>query len=159
MPDTAVLFVCAANRCRSPLAAARLRQLLAQHAAPGVWRVESAGLYAQTGQPATPPTQTVAAEYGLDLTDHRSRPLDAMTLDEFAWIVVMEEIQADALRAAYPPLASAVHTLGRLAGLPADVADPTGHSLAEHRAAYRQMDRYLRAALLQMLKTAHAGAE
>ena len=38
----------------------------------------------------------------------------------------MEQIQADALRAAYPTLAVSIHSLGSLAGLHADVVDPTG---------------------------------
>ena len=67
----------------------------------------------------------------------------------------MEEIQTDALRAAYPALASAIHRLGDVAGLPSDVADPTGLGLGEHAATYRQIVRLLTAALPRLWADGH----
>jgi protein-tyrosine-phosphatase len=146
-----LLLVCAANRCRSPLAAALLTRLLHTSAvapsAPSLWRVESAGLYAEPGLPATPYTVTVAREIGLDLAAHRARRIDDLTLADYALIVTMEESQAHALAAAYPGRAAAISALGHLLNLRMDVEDPTGQGLHAHRALRSLLERYLAAAL------------
>jgi protein-tyrosine phosphatase len=67
--DLDVLFVCTANQCRSPLAAALLRQRRP-------WLlVASAGVREFAG-PAMPSTVRAAEPLGVDLSDHRSRPVD-----------------------------------------------------------------------------------
>ena len=71
-PD--VLFVCTANRCRSPVAAALFDRWRRQSGAGG--QVHSAGL----GEPGAPPPPEVldaALDYGVDLSAHRSRRLAA----------------------------------------------------------------------------------
>ena len=148
-----LLLVCAANRCRSPLAAALLTRLLqtTSHPVATPWRVESAGLYAEPGLPATLHTVTVAQEVGLDLTGHRARPIDDLTLGDYAHIITMEESQAHALAAAYPARAAAIHTLGHLLNLRVDVEDPTGQGLQAHRALRGLLERYLRAALPRLI--------
>ena len=150
-----LLLVCAANRCRSPLAAALLTRLL--HTPPTAradhlsWRVESAGLYAEPGLPATPHTVTVAQEIGLDLAAHRARRIDDLTLDDYVRIVTMEESHAHALAAAYPGCAAAIYPLGHLLNLRMDVEDPTGQGLQAHRALRGLLERYLRAALPRLI--------
>lgn len=77
MPEMAdvrsLLFVCTGNTCRSPMAEALAREALAERL-PGV-SVGSAGTFASEGVPAAPEARDVAAEHGLDLGGHRSRPL------------------------------------------------------------------------------------
>ncbi len=94
-PGRRVLVVCTGNSCRSPLAAALLRQELA--AAWGVaesdlpalgWVVESAGTAAPAGAPASEGSRRAAAEVGLDLEGHRTRPL-ARALATGAWDEVL----------------------------------------------------------------------
>lgn len=70
-----LLVVCTANQCRSPLTAAAFRTLAAQRDLP--ISVESAGIGAVPGMPATPPTVEAARKLGLDLTTHTSTPADA----------------------------------------------------------------------------------
>jgi len=65
MQAEAVLFVCAANRCRSPLAMALLQQSVRQQHEDEEWRIESAGLYAIPDLPATPAAQNVASRQDL----------------------------------------------------------------------------------------------
>ena len=77
MPET-FLVVCSANQCRSPLAAAVLREHLAERGIDAdVW---SAGTQAYAGSPATDQTRTVAARAGLDLRSHSSTRVDAPML-------------------------------------------------------------------------------
>ncbi len=79
-PGMRVLVVCSGNICRSPLAAAILKQEIA--AAWGVrerdlptlgWTVDSAGTFAMPGAEASEHSVAAAREIGLDLRGHRAR--------------------------------------------------------------------------------------
>jgi protein-tyrosine phosphatase len=70
-----LLVVCTANQCRSPLTAAAFRALATQRDLPIT--VDSAGIGAVVGMPATAPTVEAARKLGLDLTTHTSVPADA----------------------------------------------------------------------------------
>ena len=48
----AVLFVCSANQCRSPMAEVLFREHLEQMGLADGWRVESAGVWAMDDVPA-----------------------------------------------------------------------------------------------------------
>lgn len=68
-----VSFICTANRARSPFAAALLRRHLdGLHVA-----VESFGILEHGGAPALPGAVRAAWAFGIDLTEHRARPLGA----------------------------------------------------------------------------------
>ena len=96
-PALRVLFVCTGNTCRSPLAAAALRDALGEEAARVA--LESAGTGAWEGQSATGFSIEVAARDGVDLRDHRSRRLTAPMVREADWVVVMERSHLAAVRA------------------------------------------------------------
>lgn len=64
-----VLVLCTGNICRSPIAAYLLREAKI----PNI-NVTSAGLDALTGQEATPDMTEIAASWGIDMKDHRSKP-------------------------------------------------------------------------------------
>src|SRR5436309_5678198 len=73
-----LLFVCIGNTCRSPLAAAVASALLGSHV-----QAESAGI-TETGRPAASEAIAVLQErFAIDLTTHRSRHLDEITLEQF----------------------------------------------------------------------------
>ena len=82
-----ILVVCTANQCRSPFTAASLRAHLAPRDPDVV--VESVGLGA-SGYPATLPTINAARTFGLDLTQHRSRELDAAIVANSELVIGME---------------------------------------------------------------------
>ena len=72
--DTArVAFICTANRARSPFAAALLRREAGT--LPVV--VESYGMLEQGGAPALPGAVRAAWPFGIDLSEHRARALQA----------------------------------------------------------------------------------
>ena len=73
-----VLFVCTANRCRSPLAAAVFARAAAQRGA--LVATSSAGLLA-SGFPALPEMVAAARGIGIDLSAHRSHRMRAADLD------------------------------------------------------------------------------
>lgn len=150
MPARSILFVCAANRCRSPLAAALLQRLLDEQPEGIHWRVESAGLHAIPDLPATQWVQAAAQEIGLDLSRHRSRAIDQLQLANYDLVLPMEQVQAEALASAYPLLANKIRLFSSLLNLRVDIDDPTGHGLREHRALVALLSRYLQAALPQL---------
>jgi low molecular weight protein-tyrosine phosphatase len=82
----AVLVVCTANRCRSVMAEALLTRRL--RAAGVAGRVRSAGLLGE-GQPAPPGVVTAMAGYGLDVSRHRSRLMDADELGAASLVLAM----------------------------------------------------------------------
>lgn len=82
-----LLCVCTGNTCRSPMAAALLRRELDKAGRPDI-RVESAGLAAD-GSPATPQAVAVMAEWGVDISAHRSRPVTAELLQNADRVLVM----------------------------------------------------------------------
>jgi protein-tyrosine-phosphatase/tRNA A37 threonylcarbamoyladenosine synthetase subunit TsaC/SUA5/YrdC len=79
-PGMRVLVVCSGNICRSPLAAAILKQeiaaawgVLERDLTPLGWTVDSAGTFAMSGVEASEHSVAVARELGLDLRGHRAR--------------------------------------------------------------------------------------
>lgn len=89
LSPVSLLVVCSANRCRSPIAAALLTNLLHQRGIDDEVTVRSAG-FDDPGLPATPHAVRVLAEHGIDLSGHRSH---RCTRDDLAWadlVVTME---------------------------------------------------------------------
>lgn len=122
-----VLVACLANRGRSPIAAAFLRELLAQRTAQDV-TVDSAGLCAyelgRAGLPAHPQAVAIAARFGLDLTDHVAKALTPQLIEQAALIIVMERWQVEAILSVFPSYAHKVYTLRQLAGEVAHIDIP-----------------------------------
>ncbi|MFQ5746866.1 MAG: low molecular weight phosphotyrosine protein phosphatase [Gemmatimonadota bacterium] len=90
-----ILFVCTGNTCRSPLA-----EGLARAAAARLGReveIRSAGILAMNGAPASRWAEVVADERGVDLSAHRSRPLDG---DLLSWADLVVGMAASHLEAA-----------------------------------------------------------
>ena len=81
-----VLFVCSANRIRSPFAEAVARELAAQRHLP--IEFSSAG-FLDGGRQATSTMVEVAAEAGLDLGRHMSRQVDRELLEQADLVLAM----------------------------------------------------------------------
>lgn len=142
-----VLIVCKGNICRSPMAVAILRDMIAKRGLAEEVRVRSAGIWASEDQAATPEAQKVMRERGLDISDHRAHLLTIADIARADIIVTMEATIAEAILIEAPWAAGKVHNLGDLADEPGDVEDPMG----------RGIDAYRRAAdtLLAMLQRAY----
>ncbi len=123
-----VLFVCSANICRSPLAMALL--LARVGPAAGQWRIESAGVWGPPGYPAAVNAVIILKRRGIDLSEHRSRPVDRTLVAGFNLILTMERGQKEALRAAFPEIADRVYLLSEMIDETADIADPIGRSMS-----------------------------
>lgn len=148
-----ILFVCTGNTCRSPLAAALCRRLLAERLGCDVselpargFTVESAGLAAVPGVPATPEAVAVAAELGADLAGHLSRPLYPEALAAASDVLAMTHGHAMALAFRYPGLGPPARLLGE-----SDLDDPIGGDLTLYRACAAAIHAQLRRHLAEWL--------
>jgi protein-tyrosine-phosphatase len=155
---TRILFVCAGNTCRSPLAEALARKLLAEEGAHDVV-VESAGVHAIDGGGASTGALEVAREHGLDLEKFTSRTLTSAAIERADLILVMEPSLRPAVLSLSPRADTRTVLLGKLGGASgpeASVPDPFGGSLESYRRAYRQIDRFLRDGMEKILEIARS---
>lgn len=127
-----VLFICTANQCRSPMAAALLKSLVAQYGEADRWRIQSAGTWAEPGRPATQLAQAVLRRRNLDLSDHRSRPLDAALLAEASIVLVMTRHHQESIQIEFPEVSGKVHLLSQLIDRNFDIEDPYGGNLDDY---------------------------
>ena len=128
-----VLFVCAANQCRSPMAAVLFLDMLEKHGGGREWQVSSAGTWAEPGLPASSGARAAMIDRGLSLEAHRSQPVTDDLLSKQDLVLVMGAGQAEAIRAEFPGVASRVHLLSALAGPAYDISDPIGGTNAAYR--------------------------
>src|SRR5512136_737146 len=119
-----VLFICTANRCRSPMAEALLKRQLRDANDAEEWQVMSAGTWTVAGLPATQLAQQVMARRGLDLSGHRSFLLDDELLRSAAVILVMTRNQLEAIQAEFPETVGKTYLLSHLINQDYEIEDP-----------------------------------
>lgn len=146
-----ILLVCSGNTCRSPLAAAILADKLTATPDVGPAVVQSAGIAAWDGTPASEGSYLVAIERGLDLSGHRARMLTADQVRDADLILTMGE--AHARRVAELGGEQKVFTLAEYGGYPdgrRDIPDPMGGDVAGYRDTATLLDALLDRAIVRM---------
>jgi L-threonylcarbamoyladenylate synthase len=126
---TTVLFVCSGNTCRSPMAEALARHILAKRLKISEDELEqkgisviSAGSFAMPGSRATPQAVEAVRPLGADLSKHRSRPLTVELIHQADVIFTMGRAHAQAVTALVPSAAEKTLTLDP----DKDIDDPIG---------------------------------
>jgi protein-tyrosine phosphatase len=150
MPTT-IIFVCTGNTCRSPLAEAFCKKLLAERLGCAVeelpqrgFQVLSAGLAAMIGAEASPEAVETARELGADLSSHRSQPLTADLLARADYLFTMTSAHLRALLLFAAPEGVQPRLLSPAGD---DVPDPIGREPEVYRDCAQQILGHLHACL------------
>jgi protein-tyrosine phosphatase len=140
----AVLFVCTANICRSPTAAAVLRRELRRAGAESRFEVASAGTHDyHLGKPPCPAAVEVAKARGIDIVEHVARRVTPGDFERYDFILAMDRANVAALRSMAPTRSKRKIELlleygDRYHGL--EVPDPYGGAVQDFERALDMID-------------------
>lgn len=144
-----IVFVCTGNTCRSPMAAQIARHVLSRRAQAGEvpTAVESAGVSAMNGAPATPAALDALRDLGVPPESHRARQVSRDLLSRAEVVYAMTRAHLDELLALDPSLADRAFVLdpaGR------DVPDPIGLDEAAYLDTARRLREMIEARLQEL---------
>ncbi len=132
MSTVNILFVCTGNTCRSPLAEGICRSLIAEKINCNVddlnekgYNILSAGLIASARSPASVGSVEAAKEIGIDISAHRSRPINCETVKKCDFVFAMTAGHLEEIKRLCPECTDKCYRLNESA----DVPDPVGGSL------------------------------
>lgn len=137
-----ILIVCTANMCRSPMGEALLKQALASRPDADQWRVESAGTWADRGNPATLYSQVVMQKMGLDISKHCSQPIDENFIKQFDLILTMESHHKEGLKVVFRQYASRIFMISEMVGVVEDISDPIGGDYEDYQEVAFKLGQY-----------------
>lgn len=148
-----ILFVCTGNTCRSSMAKALMEVFVLQDPfLNNRIKVDSAGVSAYPGQPASPNSIAVLMKlWGIDLSSHSSKQLDFLMVSEADLILTMTMGHKKTILQLYPEAADKVFTLKEFVGGDSqDIQDPFGASEEIYKNCALEINEALERLVLQL---------
>ena len=122
-----ILFVCTGNTCRSAMAAALFNKIAIEKNLDVA--IESAGIFALDGEPASNEAVIAMKKYDIDLLGHHAQTINTELIEKSDLILTMTKAHKMVLETAAK---GKVFTLLEYAGLDGDIVDPYGGDVAEY---------------------------
>ena len=149
-----VMFVCSGNTCRSPMAEYALRSLL-ERERPGRSEIISAGTLGLVDQPATAHAQEAGKTWDLDLSPHRSQPLNIDLINHADLIFAMAPGHYREIVQLLPEATEKTYLLKSFPDRSPDgqgVEDPIGMDLQTYNGVFLEIGEYLGKHLPEIIK-------
>ena len=123
-----VLFVCTGNTCRSPMAEGLFKKIVKENE--DDFEIASGGMNALEGDGANPNTTNALLPYGVDISSHRAKNVDASAIAEADVILTMTNAHKEMLLYLFGGAAEEkTYTLKEYTGSEGDIADPYGRGI------------------------------
>lgn len=150
-----IVYVCTGNTCRSPMAEGILKKNLAESRRRDV-HVLSAGIGTLDGYPATPTAVSTAAKHGIDISEHHSRRLTAKLFQEVDLVFALADNHYEFMRN-FPDADKKLFMvkgfpLQELADQEHSVDDPLGGTSEEYEETFKEIEREIERAFLEILR-------
>ncbi len=138
-----ILFVCTGNSCRSVMAEALLKKMLA-----GRTDIEviSAGTNASVGMPPTAETKDVLLKEGIDVSSHSAQKVSEAMLKRADFILVMEKLHEEYILSKLPTVKNRLYLLkefAKISGNDLNIYDPIGKPEEVYRDCFNEIKNAL----------------
>ena len=157
-PKFTILLVCTGNTCRSPLAVGILKKFLEEKGIDNI-EVESAGIAAYAGSPASLFAVDTARNFGINISQHSARQLTREMAQDSDLILVMAPEHLDYISKTDPDLMEKSFLLKAFPGQPQGrdnytVKDPLGGDQQAYLSCFFELDENLRRILPSLVSLA-----
>ncbi len=120
-----------------------LKKLVSERNDADFWCIESAGTWAIDGRDPAFLSKYVMELMGMDISSHRSQPINLKMLQNFDLILTMEKDQKRWLKAQYVDFANRIYMLSEMVGEEEDIPDPIGGELVHYQAIAQLLEHIL----------------
>ena len=137
-----IVIVCTANICRSPMAEGLLAHALAAQPAPlKDLKVISAGVATRAGEPVSENSVIALRKVGIDIAQHRSRPLSQAMLNDALAVFCMTESHRSLIQLQAQPVPPRLHLFREFLPPPSlpEIVDPYGGTLKIYESCRDEM--------------------